>query len=116
MAKRSTKKQLAPHAPTPLQPETVVILYHQRTGVISHTHFFSVANGGKLPGREELERVALAHAEKDGCDIKVHKAIHVDPTMLKRGTAYRVAVGKRSAGLVEVKAAAKKSAPSLRGI
>jgi hypothetical protein len=64
MAKRSTKKQLAPHVPTPLQPETVVILYHQRTGVISHTHFFSVANGGKLPGREELERVALAHPRR----------------------------------------------------
>jgi hypothetical protein len=103
MAPRSSKRQSASDVVKPLQPETAVILYNQRTGVISHTHFFSAANGGTLPGKEELERVAYAHAEKDGCNIRTHKAIHVDPATLTRGLSYRVSVKKRAPVLVEVK-------------
>lgn len=101
MTPRSSKQQSAADVVKALQPETVVILYDERTGVISHTHFFSAANGGTLPGTEELERVAYAHAEKDGFTIRTHKAIHVDPATLKRGMSYRVSVKKGV--LVEVK-------------
>lgn len=86
----------------PLQPEAAVILYHQRTGAIAHTHFFSAANGARLPDKEEFERVAYAHAEKDGCNVRMHRALHVDPATLKRGTGYRVSLARRA--LVEVKA------------
>ena len=84
-----------------LQPQTAVFLYHKRTGVISHTHFFSAAAGAELPPQDELERVAYAHAEKDGCNVRQHKALHVDPATLKPGTGYRVSVTKRI--LVELK-------------
>ena len=102
MAPRPSTRQSASDLPKPLQPETAVILYNERTGVISHMHFFSAANGGSLPDRQELERVAYAHAEKDGCNVRSHKAIHVAPATLKRGMSYRVSVKKRV--LVAVKA------------
>jgi hypothetical protein len=35
-----------------LQPQAAVFLYHQRTGVLSHTHFFSAAPGAELPPLE----------------------------------------------------------------
>jgi hypothetical protein len=84
-----------------LQPQAAVFIYHQRTGVLSHTHFFSAAPGAGLPPRDELERVAFAYAEKDGCKVRQHKALHVDPATLKPGTGYRVSVAKRA--LVELK-------------
>ncbi|MBV8191901.1 MAG: hypothetical protein JOY64_03345 [Alphaproteobacteria bacterium] len=83
-----------------LQPQAAVFLYHQRTGRLSHTHFFAAAPGAELPPREELERVALAHAEKDGCNLRRHKVLHVDPATLKPGTGYRVSVTRRA--LIEV--------------
>lgn len=86
----------------PLQPAVAVILYHHRTGAIFSTHYFAAVEGVKLPERDELERVALAHATRDGCDAKAHKVLHVDPTTVKRGVGYRVAVGKGR--LIEVKA------------
>jgi hypothetical protein len=69
--------------------------------VLSHTHFFSIAPGAELPPRDELERVAYAYAEKDGCNVRQHRALHVDPATLKPGTGYRVSVAKRT--LVELK-------------
>jgi len=77
----------------PLHPGTAVILYNTRTGVIFSTHYFSVSNGAKLPDRDELERVALEHAVKDGCQPSIHKVLHVDPATVKRGVGYRVAKG-----------------------
>jgi hypothetical protein len=84
----------------PLQPAAAVILYNRRTGVIFSTHYFSATNDAKLPDKDELERVALEHAAKDGCEARTHKALHVDPAALKRGVGYRVAKGV----LAEVKA------------
>ena len=84
----------------PLQPAVAVILYNHRTGVIFSTHYFSAVNDAKLPDKDELERVALEHAARDGCKASTHKALHVDPAALKRGVGYRVAKGK----LAEVKA------------
>ena len=110
MAARRSKRQPA------LQPEAAVILYNTRTGMISHTHYFSAANGGKLPEKEELERVAYAHAEKDGCSIRTHKAMHIDPTTLKRGMGYRVVVRKRAPVLVEVKAGRHRPQSLLREV
>ena len=69
--------------------------------MLSHTHFFSAAPGAELPPQDELERVAYAYAEKDGCNVRQHKALHVDPATLKPGTGYRVSVAKRT--LVELK-------------
>ena len=86
----------------PLQPAAAVILYHHRTGAIFSTHYFAAVEGVKLPERDELARVALAHATQDGCDAKTHKVLHVDPATVKRGVGYRVAVAK--ATLAEVKA------------
>jgi len=86
----------------PLQPATAVILYNRRTGVIFTTHYFSATHNAKLPEKAELERVALAHATKDGCDAGTHKALHVDPATLKRGVGYRVSIAKGV--LAEVKA------------
>jgi hypothetical protein len=85
-----------------LQPATAVILYNRRTGAIFSTHYFSATEGATLPDKDELEQLALAHAVKDGCDAKGHKAIHVDPAALKRGTVYRVSIAKGV--LAEVKA------------
>jgi hypothetical protein len=84
----------------PLQPAAAVILYNRRTGVIFSTHYFSATNDAKLPNKDELERVALQHAAKDGCEASMHTALHVDPTALKRGVGYRVAKGV----LTEIKA------------
>jgi hypothetical protein len=83
-----------------LQPEAAVILYNRRTGVIFSTHYFSATNDAKLPDKQELERVALEHAVKDGCEASMHKSLHVDPAALKRGVGYRVAKGV----LTEIKA------------
>ena len=77
-----------------LQPAAAVILYNHRTGVIFSTHYFGVVNGAELPDKDELERVALEQATKDGCKLSTHKALHVDPATLKRGVGYRVAKGK----------------------
>src|SRR5690242_18182241 len=89
-----------------LQAQAAVVLYHQRTGVLFHTHFFSAVPGVELPPRDELERLAYAHAERDGCNVRQHKALHVDPATLKPGTGYRVSVAKRA--LVELKAPRKR--------
>jgi hypothetical protein len=32
-----------------------------------------------------MERIALAHAEKDGVNLRLHKMLHVDPKTLRRG-------------------------------
>ena len=100
-----------PDKPTPdagpLQPAAAVILYHHRTGTIFSTHYFAAVPGVTLPARDELEKVALSHATRDGCDSRTHKVLHVDPATIKRGVGYRVAVAK--AALVEVKA--KRQAP-----
>src|SRR5258708_38951392 len=90
----------------PLQPATAVILYNRRTGVIFSTHYFSATSDAKLPDKEELERVALTHATKDGCDARTHKALHVDPAMLTRGVGYRVSIAKGL--LAEVKAGTRR--------
>jgi hypothetical protein len=86
----------------PLQPAAAVILYNHRTGAIFSTHYFAAVEGVKLPERDELERVTLAHATRDGCDAKTHKMLHVDPATIKRSVGYRVSVAK--AALVAVKA------------
>ncbi len=91
----------------PLQPAAAVILYHHRTGAIFSTHYFAAIDGVSLPQRDELEKVALAHATRDGCDARTHKVLHVDPAAIRRGVAYRVAVAR--ATLAEVKA--KRPAP-----
>jgi hypothetical protein len=80
-----------------------VILYDKRTGAICHVHFFSATKGAKLPDKKELESVAFAHAGKDGHDIRMHNAMHVDPATLKRGMGYRISVRKRTPALVEIK-------------
>lgn len=96
----------APEKPNPqagpLQPAAAVILYHQRTGAIFSTHYFAAVPGVTLPERDELEKVALAHATRDGCDTPTHKMLHVDPATIKRGVGYKVAVAKGT--LAEVKA------------
>jgi hypothetical protein len=102
MAARLPKPRPSSNVGKTLQPEAVVILYHQRSGAIAHTHFFSAANGARLPDKDKLEHMAFGHAEKDGCNVRMHKALHVDPATLKRGTGYRVSPAKRA--LVEVKA------------
>jgi hypothetical protein len=101
MAGRTSNPTPSPDGGRMLQPQAAVFLYHQRTGVLSHTHFFSAAPGAELPPRDELERVAYAYAEKDGCNVRQHKALHVDPATLKPGTGYRVSVAKGT--LVELK-------------
>jgi hypothetical protein len=78
----------------PSQPQSTVILHNRRTGAIFSTHYFSAAPGATLPDKEELKRVALAHAAKDGCDTGTHKALHLDPAALERGIAYRVSPPK----------------------
>jgi hypothetical protein len=103
MAARSTKRPPASEVVKTLQPQAVVFLYNARTGAIAHSHFFSAVPGESLPDREELERVAYAQAEQDGCNIRAHKALHVDPNMLKRGMGYRIDIKKRAPALVEVK-------------
>jgi hypothetical protein len=90
-------------APQVLQPQAVVVLYHQRTGAIAHTHYFAAAGDAALPQRDELERVAFAHAERDGHKVAMHKAMHVDPATLKPGTGYGVSVAKQA--LVQLKPA-----------
>ena len=90
----------------PLQPAAAVVLYHHRTGAIFSTHYFAAVAGAVLPERDELEKVALAHATGDGCDARTHKALHVDPATIKRGVGYRVAVAKVT--LAEVKAKRQK--------
>lgn len=102
MSTTSATPEELPQGSGPLQPAAAVILYHHRTGAIFGTHYFAAVEGVKLPERDELARVALAHATQDGCDAKTHKVLHVDPATVKRGVAYRVAVAK--ATLTEVKA------------
>jgi hypothetical protein len=116
MAARRAKRQPASEAVKTLQPEAAVIIYHQRTGTIAHAHFFSAAGGGKLPGKEELERVAYATAENDGCDMRMHAAMHVDPTALKPGTGYRVSIKDRASVLVAVKAGRNRPQSLLRDV
>jgi hypothetical protein len=101
MSTTSATPEKLPQDGGPLQPAAAVILYHQRTGTIFSTHFFGAVEGVKLPAKDELEKVALAHATRDGCDAKTHKVLHVDPATIKRGVKYRVAVAK--AALAEVK-------------
>jgi hypothetical protein len=84
-----------------------VVIYHHRTGAIFSTHYFAAVPGVTLPERDELEKVALAHATRDGCDARTHKVLHVDPATIKRGVGYKVSVAK--AMLAEVKA--KRQAP-----
>ena len=50
---------------------------------------------------ERLVELQYAYAEKDGCNVRQHKALHVDPATLKPGTGYRVSVAKRT--FVELK-------------
>jgi hypothetical protein len=102
MASKSKASATLPEGGGPLQPATAVILYNRRTGVIFSTHYFSATSGAKLPDKDELEQIAVAHAAKDGCDARTHKALHVDPAALKRGVGYRVSVAKGV--LAEVKA------------
>jgi hypothetical protein len=94
MARKSKAPASLPQGHGPLQPATAIILYNRRTGVIFSTHYFSAGNGAKLPDKDELERVALARATKDGCDARTHKALHVDPVTLKRGVGYCVSIAK----------------------
>ena len=84
-----------------LQAATAVVLYNKRTGVIFGIHYFGAADGIALPDADELERVALSQAAKDGCDAGTHNTFHVDPSSLRPGVSYRVSVAKRT--LVEVK-------------
>jgi hypothetical protein len=100
----------APKDGGPLLPSEAIVVYNRRTGAIFSTHYFSVANGAKLPDSDELERVALDHAAKDGCDRRAHSMLRVDPAALKRGTAYRVVEGK----LVEAQAAGPTPEPVAR--
>ena len=58
------------------------------------THYFSVVGGAKLPDFGELERLALDHANRDGCNIRTHSTLLVDPAEIARGVAYRVVKGK----------------------
>jgi hypothetical protein len=88
-------------ASTRLESATAVVLYHRRTGAIFATHHFAAADGANLPDDNEPERIARSLATKDGCDAKAHKALRVDPALLKRGIRYRVSVAKPA--LVEVK-------------
>ena len=82
-----------------------MVLYNKSTGAIFAIHYFGAADGIDLPEDDELERVALSNAAKDGCDARTHKALHVDPASLRRGASYRVSVTKRT--LVEVKSRRK---------
>jgi hypothetical protein len=90
----------------PLRPAAAVILYNRRTGAILNTHYFSAVHGARLPERAELERIAMAQAARDGSEIRMHLALHVDPAALQRGVAYRVSPAKRM--LAAVKAGRQK--------
>ena len=87
------------------QAARAVVLYNKSTGAIFAIHYFGAADGVDLPEDDELEQVALSNAAKDGCDARTHKALHVDPTSLRRGVSYRVSIAKRT--LAEVKARGK---------
>jgi DNA topoisomerase IB len=78
-----------------LEPGVAVVLYHGKTGAIFSTHYFSASAGAELPGKEELERIALSEAARDGCKATQHKALHVDPATLQRGVSYRVSIKKQ---------------------
>lgn len=105
MPRESKPSAADPHENEPLQAATAVVLYNKRTGAIFGIHYFGAAAGVDLPGEDELERVALSQAAKDGCDARTHNALHVDPSSLRRGVSYRVSVAKKT--LVEVKARVK---------
>jgi hypothetical protein len=84
-----------------LQPAAAVVVYDSRTGAIFGSHLFSAVDGAALPERAELDRIALAHAACDGCDLRRHKVLHVEPGALRKGCHYAVAVKGRKPALVE---------------
>jgi hypothetical protein len=96
-----------------LEPAAAVVVYDGKTGAIFGSHLFSVAEGAELPERGELDRIALAHAARDGCDVRRHKVLHVDPTTLKPGCHYAVSMKATKATLVEQPQRRKRAAASL---
>jgi hypothetical protein len=78
-----------------------LVLYNKSTGAVFAIHYFGAADGVDLPDEDELERVALANAARDGCNARTHKVLHVDPSLLRPGVSYRVSIAKRT--LVEAK-------------
>lgn len=96
-----------------LEPAATLVIYNSKTGAIFGSHSFSAADGATLPERAELDRIALAHAARDGCDVRRHKVLHVDPTALRPGCHYAVSVKARKPSLVERRQRKKGAAASL---
>ena len=111
MARKRSKVD-APMAKGP-EPAAAVVIYDGRTGAIFGTHFFSTRDGANLPEPPELERIALSHAARDGCDTRRHRVLHVDPVALKPGYHYAVSVKARKPSLVEGKRSRGRSAVAL---
>ena len=99
MARKSRKADVS--SGKRLEPAAAVVIYDGRTGAIFGSHLFSAAEGATLPERAELNRIALAHAARDGCDVRRHKVLHIDPAALRPGCHYAVSVKTRKATLVE---------------
>lgn len=74
----------------PLEPLAAVVVYDRETGALFSTHHFSAVDDADLPGRDELERLALELAAGDGCETDRHAVLHVEPKALRRGVGYRV--------------------------
>ena len=111
MARKSRKADVP--LGTRLEPAAAVVVYNGRTGAIFGSHLFSAVDGVALPERAELDRIALAHAARDGCDVRRHKVLHVDPTALRPGCHYAVSVKARKPSLVERRQRRKRAAASL---
>jgi hypothetical protein len=90
-----------------LEPAAAVILYHGKTGAIFSTHYFSAGAGAELPAKDELERIAVAAAARDGCKTARHLALHIDPAELQRGVHYRISLKKGTLARVEKKRSKK---------
>jgi hypothetical protein len=84
-----------------------VLFYDPETGNVVHGHCCEVASGEEMPSREELERIAVTHAQRharrdrpfDAKRVAIH---HVDAAQFRMDRLYRMDPVKRE--LVEVHA------------
>jgi len=71
------------------------------TGAIVHAHYAAADPGADLPGRQEIEREAVANARqrgtrRGGMAVDTLARLHVDPRRFRVDRAWRVDVRTRS--------------------
>lgn len=80
----------------------MVLLYDPFTGAIVHVHYAAADSGAELPGRQAMERQAVAHAKQSGGTVRKGVALdklprlHVDPCAFSPDRAYRIDVRTRT--------------------